>query len=116
MMTQMNMLSTISRQKAYTAVSFNGATSTMEDRFTKPFSVGKVEGLVFSAGGVPITAGGTLYGAIGVSGAPSGETDERCARAGVEAITAEPTSLAPAMVSSVSSPCLPPAWASSRRR
>jgi uncharacterized protein GlcG (DUF336 family) len=80
---------TISRQKAYTAVSFNAATSTMEDRFTKPFSVGKVEGLVFSAGAVPITAGGTLYGAIGVSGAPSGATDEKCARAGAEAISAD---------------------------
>ncbi|QKT04192.1 heme-binding protein [Ectothiorhodospiraceae bacterium 2226] len=77
---------TISQQKAYTAMSFNAATSAMEDRFTSPFSVGKVEGLVFSAGGVPIQAGGTLYGAVGVSGAPSGETDEKCARAGVAAI------------------------------
>jgi uncharacterized protein GlcG (DUF336 family) len=80
---------TISRQKAYTALSFNSATSAMENRFTQPFSVGKVEGLVFSAGGLPISAGGTLYGGIGVSGAPSGETDERCARAGVEAIASD---------------------------
>ncbi len=80
---------TISRQKAYTAMSFNSATSAMENRFTAPFSVGKVEGLVFSAGGVPITAGGTILGGVGVSGAPSGETDEKCARAGVEAVRAD---------------------------
>ncbi len=80
---------TISRQKAYTAMSFNAATSAMENRFTTPFSVGKVEGLVFSAGGVPITAGGTLLGGVGVSGAPSGETDEKCARAGIEAVSAD---------------------------
>lgn len=79
----------ISRQKAYTAMSFNSPTSAMEDRFTKPFSVGKVEGLVFSAGGLPITAGGMILGGVGVSGAPTGEQDERCARIGLESITAD---------------------------
>lgn len=77
---------TISRQKAYTALSFNSPTSALDTRFTTPFSVGKVEGLVFSAGGLPISAGGAIVGGVGVSGAPSGETDERCARAGLETI------------------------------
>lgn len=77
---------TVSRQKAYTAMSFNAKLSTLENRFTAPFSVGKVDGLLFSAGGVPIAAGGILYGAVGVSGAPSGEQDERCAQAGVDAV------------------------------
>jgi len=76
----------ISQQKAYTAMSFNAATSTLENRFTAPFSVGKVQGLVMSAGGVPIQAGGTILGGVGVSGAPSGVTDERCAQAGVDAV------------------------------
>ena len=76
----------ISRQKAYTAMSFNAATSSLENRFKSPFAVGKVEGLVMSAGGVPISAGGILYGAVGVSGAPSGKTDEACAQAGVDAV------------------------------
>lgn len=80
---------TISRQKAYTAMSFNMPTSQMEDRFTKPFSIGKVEGLVMSAGGLPITAAGTIYGGVGVSGAPSGIIDERCAQAGIDAISAD---------------------------
>ena len=80
---------TISRQKAYTAMSFASATSEMEDRFPTPNGVGKVDNLVFSAGGVPVTAGGTLLGGVGVSGAPSGETDEMCAQAGIEAVSAD---------------------------
>jgi uncharacterized protein GlcG (DUF336 family) len=76
----------VSRQKAYTAVNFNAATSSMTNRFTQPFSVGKVEGLVFSAGGVPIEAAGNIVGAVGVSGAPTGEQDEACANAGIKAI------------------------------
>jgi uncharacterized protein GlcG (DUF336 family) len=76
----------ISRQKAYTAVNFNAPLSTMEDRFSKPFSVGKVNGLLFSAGGIPIEAAGNIVGAVGVSGAATGEQDEACAREGIEAI------------------------------
>lgn len=76
----------VSRQKAYTAVNFNAPLSTMEDRFTKPFSVGKLPGLLFAAGGLPIEAAGNIVGAVGVSGAPSGLQDEACARAGVEAV------------------------------
>jgi len=83
----MDLTLTISRQKAYTAMSFNTATSKLTNRFTHPFSIGKVKGLVISAGGLPITAGGNIIGGIGVSGAPSGETDESCAKAGLAAVT-----------------------------
>lgn len=76
----------ISRQKAYTAVNFNASTGGMAGRFTHPFSVGKVEGLVFSAGGLPIEVAGNIVGAVGVSGAPTGEQDEACAQAGLDAI------------------------------
>lgn len=76
----------MSRQKAYTAVNFNAPLSQLEDRFTKPFSVGKVDGLVFSAGGLPIEAAGNIIGAVGVSGAPTGAQDEACARKGLDAI------------------------------
>ena len=76
----------ISRQKAYTAMSFNAPLSQMEDRFTRPFSVGKVQGIVFSAGGLPIHSAGAIVGGVGVSGAPSGELDEKCAAAGLEAV------------------------------
>jgi len=76
----------ISKQKAFTAVNFNAPLSTMENRFTKPFSVGKVDGLLFSAGGIPIEAAGNIVGAVGVSGAATGEQDEACAAEGLKAI------------------------------
>ena len=33
-----------------------------------------------------IEAGGSLVGAVGVSGAPGGDADEACAKAGIEAV------------------------------
>lgn len=82
----MDLTLAVSRDKAYTALSFNTPTSRLSQRFTSPFSVAKTPGLVFSAGGLPIQASGAIIGAIGVSGAPSGETDEKCAQAGLDAI------------------------------
>lgn len=45
--------------------------------------------LVILAGGLPIKIDGVLIGGIGVGGAPSGDIDEACARAGIEAIGGE---------------------------
>jgi len=80
---------TISEQKARAALSFNLPTSELEGRFKNHGSVAKVEGLIFSAGGIPIQAGGLILGGIGVSGAPSGKLDEKCAQAGLDAIIDE---------------------------
>jgi uncharacterized protein GlcG (DUF336 family) len=77
----------ISKMKAYTALSFSTATSTLEERGQG--ALGNVPGLMMGAGGVTIEAGGKIYGAIGVSGAPSGETDEMCAAKGAEAVAME---------------------------
>ena len=77
----------ISKQKAYTAMAFNSDLSQIEDRFTKPFQVAKLDGLIISAGGIPINIGGAILGGIGVSGAPSGVTDEKCAKAGLAAVS-----------------------------
>jgi uncharacterized protein GlcG (DUF336 family) len=74
----------ISRQKAYTAVNFNAATSALGSRADTP--IGRIDGLVMSAGGVPIQVGGALIGGVGVSGAPSGKTDEECAQAGIDKV------------------------------
>lgn len=74
----------ISKGKAYAAVMFNVSTAELKDRADSP--IGRVPGLVMSTGGLPIQVGGALLGGVGVSGAPSGETDEECARAGVEAV------------------------------
>lgn len=79
----------VSHGKAYAAMSFVTPTSQLGSRFSTPFAPPSVGGVVVAAGGLPIQAGGELVGGIGVAGAPSGETDERCARAGVEAITEE---------------------------
>ena len=79
----------ISKQKAHTAMAFNSPLSQMEGRFTKPFQVAKLDGLIVSAGGIPINIGGSIMGGIGVSGAPSGKTDEKCAVAGLNAVSAD---------------------------
>jgi len=79
----------ISRDKAYTAMSFNSATSALAGRFTEPASVAKAPGVLTSPGGVPIVAGGAILGGIGVSGAPTGEDDEKCANAGLKSILEE---------------------------
>jgi uncharacterized protein GlcG (DUF336 family) len=62
--------------KAWTAASFR--TSTTELR--------NLPGAVIIGGGLTVEAGGTLLGAIGVSGAPGGDADEACAKAGIDAV------------------------------
>ena len=75
----------ISLKKAYTAMEFNSPTSTMDDRFKGSYNVPKIDDLLISAGGIPINIAGNIMGGIGVSGAPSGLTDETCAMAGLAA-------------------------------
>lgn len=74
----------ISKGKAYTAANFNSATSALAERANTP--VGRAPGILMATGGLPIEVGGALVGAVGVSGAPSGETDEECAQAGIDAV------------------------------
>jgi len=76
----------ISKQKAHTAMAFNRPLSQLRDLFTRPYEVAKLDGLILSAGGIPINIGGSILGGIGVSGAPSGELDEECAVAGLDAV------------------------------
>jgi uncharacterized protein GlcG (DUF336 family) len=78
--------------KGYTAVSFR--TDTLEfARATQPGSpssgVRALPNVVVLGGGVMIEAAGAMVGAIGVTGAPTGEADEACARAGIAAIKDE---------------------------
>lgn len=75
----------ISRNKAYTAANFSASTANLGRLAGSP--VGRQPGLVMSAGGLLVEAGGYIYGAVGVSGAPSGETDEACARAGINMVS-----------------------------
>jgi uncharacterized protein GlcG (DUF336 family) len=75
--------------KAWTAVSFRTNTSVLveETQPGKPSNgIRNLPRATIVAGGVTIEAGGNLFGAIGVSGAPGGAADEACANAGVKAI------------------------------
>jgi uncharacterized protein GlcG (DUF336 family) len=76
--------------KARTAASWREATSTLAARLARPDAperaIVNVPGVVMVGGGMPIEAAGQQVGAIGVSGAPGGDNDDICARAGIEAI------------------------------
>lgn len=76
----------ISRKKAYTAMSFNTPTSGLKGRFKGEGSIASVESVLIAAGGLPVQAGGQILGGVGVSGAPSGKTDEKCAKAGIAVV------------------------------
>lgn len=78
--------------KAWTALSFRMDTLA----FAKATQSGEeasgirhLPKVVGIGGGRMIEAGGSIVGAIGVSGAPGGEADDACARAGIAAIQDE---------------------------
>jgi uncharacterized protein GlcG (DUF336 family) len=75
--------------KAYTALSFRAATSELAKSIRSgqlDSGLARLPHVAMLAGGLMIEAGGTLLGGIGVSGAPGGDKDEECARAGLDAI------------------------------
>jgi uncharacterized protein GlcG (DUF336 family) len=77
------------RSKAYTAVSFRTNTSELAEatQSGRPQSgIRHLPGVAAVGGGLMIEAGGSLLGAIGVSGAPGGKEDDACAAAGIAAI------------------------------
>ncbi|WP_315805557.1 heme-binding protein [Bradyrhizobium sp. SZCCHNS3002] len=80
--------------KARTAASWREATSTLAARLARPdaaerATIVNVPGVVMVGGGMPIEAAGQQVGAIGVSGAPGGDNDDICAKAGIEAVAAD---------------------------
>jgi uncharacterized protein GlcG (DUF336 family) len=74
--------------KAWTAVSFRQDTLAFAAATADPRHSGvrAIPRVVAVGGGVLVEAGGSILGALGVSGAPGGEADDACAKAGVEAI------------------------------
>lgn len=75
--------------KAWTAVSFRTDTTEFaaSTQAGRPSSgVRGLPGVIAVGGGLMIRAKGTLLGGIAVSGAPSGDLDDVCAKAGVTAI------------------------------
>jgi len=80
------------RRKAWTAVSFRSDTLTLSET-TKPGSEAYGANFITEAlmlgGGVPVEAQGGIVGGVGVSGAPGGEMDDACARAGIDAVAGD---------------------------
>jgi uncharacterized protein GlcG (DUF336 family) len=76
--------------KAWTAVTFRTNTTELI-ALTQPgmpqAGLRDLPGAVVLGGGVMVEAGGSLIGAVGVSGAPGGDADDSCAKAGVQAIS-----------------------------
>jgi uncharacterized protein GlcG (DUF336 family) len=75
--------------KAWTAATFRSSTSNLF-AISQPgmmqAGIRNLPGAVVIGGGLVIEAGGSLLGAIGVSGAPGGDADEACAKAGIDTV------------------------------
>jgi uncharacterized protein GlcG (DUF336 family) len=75
--------------KAYTALSFRSSTSALSKSIRSgqmDAGLAQLPRVAMLGGGLMIEAAGTLLGGIGVSGAPGGDRDEECAKAGLDAI------------------------------
>jgi uncharacterized protein GlcG (DUF336 family) len=75
----------IAQEKAE-AVILSGVASSdfRKNRQDIRMEMNHVRGILVLEGGVPISAGGSLIGALGVSGAPGGDKDEQCALAALK--------------------------------
>ncbi|CAN5366246.1 heme-binding protein [soil metagenome] len=75
--------------KAWTAASFKTSTTDLQG-ISQPgmaqAGLRNLPGTVILGGGLIIEAGGSLVGAIGVSGAPGGEADDARTKAGIDTI------------------------------
>jgi uncharacterized protein GlcG (DUF336 family) len=84
-----------SRRKAYTARTVRMSSADFAKRLADPATAptataqATLPGFIALAGALPIKVGEDVIGAIGVSGAPGGERDEVCAKAGLDKIAAE---------------------------
>ncbi|MEU8674244.1 heme-binding protein [Streptomyces sp. NPDC048560] len=74
-------------KKAFTAVSWNAPTSELVKRLEQAPTLKDIPGTLFLGGGAPVQVKGAPVAGIGVAGAPSGDLDEKFARAGVASLT-----------------------------
>jgi len=77
------------RMKAYTARTRNQTSQEFAAATASGdgMALRQIPGVIAIGGGVPIRAGSETIGAIGVSGAPSGDKDEVCAKAGIARVS-----------------------------
>jgi uncharacterized protein GlcG (DUF336 family) len=81
-----------SQGKAYTALTFKIDTLAFAQltQAGQPMSgIRELPGVVAVGGGRTLDSAGSIVGAIGVSGAPGGEADDVCVKAGIAAIADE---------------------------
>jgi uncharacterized protein GlcG (DUF336 family) len=79
----------VAADKAWTAASFRSSTAdlALETQPGRPMSgLRNLPRFMAAAGGLVIEGGGNVFGAIAAAGAPGGDADEKCARAGIKAI------------------------------
>jgi len=80
----------VATNKAWTAASFRTSTLALASETQPGKSMNGIRNaprMLAAGGGLLIEGGGTVFGAIGVSGAPGGEADEACAQAGIKSIS-----------------------------
>src|SRR5215471_15864894 len=77
-----------SQRKAYTARTFRIPSGEFVQRVKDNPTTGAVHlsGIVAAQGALPIKVGDEVIGAVGVSGAPGGEKDEACSKAGLDKV------------------------------
>ena len=75
-------------KKAYTSRTFRIPSGDMEKRFKDNPQMGAVflSNITTSRGALPIKLGEETIGATGVSGAPGGDKDEACVKAGIDKV------------------------------
>ncbi len=79
----------IATGKAWTAVNFSIDTAEFIKRIkdgTLSPGLATLPKVTMGVGGLIIQAGGSLLGGVGVAGAPGGDKDEACAKAGLAAV------------------------------
>ena len=77
------------QRMAWTAVSFRTDTLELANASradSSQWAARMIDNALMLGGGVPVQAGGFTVAGVGVSGTPSGEANDRCARAGIDAV------------------------------
>ncbi len=80
-----------SLRKAYTARTFRTSSGEFAQRVKDNPTLGVVHlsGVIALQGALPIKVGEDVVGAVGISGAPGGDKDEACAKAGIDKVAAQ---------------------------
>jgi uncharacterized protein GlcG (DUF336 family) len=80
-----------SMKKAYTARTFRIPSGKFADNVKGNPNAGALflTNVTPAQGALPITVGDDVIGAIGISGAPGGDKDEACAKAGIDKVSAD---------------------------